>query len=200
MTGPFTAGVIVLLALGLRNESRALYDQLRKEASLGAGAVLPAEVASWPVHGAGLASGCARSTRADSALTCDSRDCKRRSSTSRWSAGIASGRRSTRRSSRAGAAERDPYLAPDGRILIRSTASVMSAAAVPHVIAETTGSLEVGGRQQRVHDTPAAKATYARRWSHCHVGCFMRRFIQAVTVTRIRMSSDSVPRPMASVP
>ncbi|HET7467988.1 MAG TPA: PrsW family intramembrane metalloprotease [Candidatus Dormibacteraeota bacterium] len=44
MTGPFTAGVIVLLALGLRNESRALHDQLRQEAALGAGAVLPAEV------------------------------------------------------------------------------------------------------------------------------------------------------------
>jgi hypothetical protein len=44
MTGPFTAGVIVLLVLGLRNESRALYEQLRKEAAVGAGAVLPAEV------------------------------------------------------------------------------------------------------------------------------------------------------------
>ena len=44
MTGPFTAGVIVLLVMGLRNESRALYDQLRKEAAVGAGAVLPAEV------------------------------------------------------------------------------------------------------------------------------------------------------------
>ena len=44
MTGPFTAGVIVLLVIGLRNESRALYDQLRKEAAVGAGAVLPAEV------------------------------------------------------------------------------------------------------------------------------------------------------------
>src|SRR5712691_12811824 len=43
---------------------------------------------------------------------------------------------------RAGAAERDPYFAPEGRILIRNTASVMSAAAVPHVIAETTGSLK----------------------------------------------------------
>jgi len=44
MTGPFTAGVIVLLVLGLRNESRALRDQLLKEAAIGAGAVLPAEV------------------------------------------------------------------------------------------------------------------------------------------------------------
>ena len=44
MTGPFTAGVIVLLVMGLRNESRALFDQLRKEAEVGAGAVLPAEV------------------------------------------------------------------------------------------------------------------------------------------------------------
>ena len=44
MTGPFTAGVIALLAMGLRNESRALYAQLRKEAAVGAGAVLSAEV------------------------------------------------------------------------------------------------------------------------------------------------------------
>src|SRR5712691_6483646 len=43
---------------------------------------------------------------------------------------------------RAGAAERDTYLAPAGRVLIRNTASVMSAAAAPHVIAETTGSLK----------------------------------------------------------
>lgn len=44
MTGPFTLGVVVLLLIGLRNESRALYDQLRQEADVGAGAVLPAEV------------------------------------------------------------------------------------------------------------------------------------------------------------
>jgi protease PrsW len=44
MTGPFTLGVILLLVMGLRNESRALYAQLRKEAAVGAGAVLPAEV------------------------------------------------------------------------------------------------------------------------------------------------------------
>src|SRR5205814_5655340 len=45
MTGPFTAGVVVLLVLGLRNESAALADQLRKEAALGGGTVLPQEVA-----------------------------------------------------------------------------------------------------------------------------------------------------------
>ena len=44
MTGPFTLGVIVLLVIGLRNESRALRDQLQQEAAIGAGAVLPAEV------------------------------------------------------------------------------------------------------------------------------------------------------------
>ena len=44
MTGPFTAGVVVLLVLGLRNESAALADQLRKEAALGAGTVLLQEV------------------------------------------------------------------------------------------------------------------------------------------------------------
>ncbi len=44
MTGPFTAGVIVLLVMGLRNESHALRAQLMKEADIGAGAVLPQEV------------------------------------------------------------------------------------------------------------------------------------------------------------
>ncbi len=44
MTGPFTAGVVLLLVMGLRNESRALQEQLRNEAAVGAGAVLPAEV------------------------------------------------------------------------------------------------------------------------------------------------------------
>jgi RsiW-degrading membrane proteinase PrsW (M82 family) len=44
MTGPFTAGVVALLILGLRNESGALSEQLRYEAALGAGAVLPEEV------------------------------------------------------------------------------------------------------------------------------------------------------------
>jgi len=44
MTGPFTAGVVALLVLGLRNESVALSEQLRQEAAMDAGAVLPAEV------------------------------------------------------------------------------------------------------------------------------------------------------------
>ena len=44
MTGPFTAGVVVLLVMGLRNESRALRGQLLQEAALGAGAVVPLEV------------------------------------------------------------------------------------------------------------------------------------------------------------
>ena len=44
MTGPFTAGVVALLLMGLRNESVALLDQLRKEAVAGAGTVLPQEV------------------------------------------------------------------------------------------------------------------------------------------------------------
>ena len=44
MTGPFTAGVVALLALGLRNESVALTEQLRREAEAGAGAVLPEEL------------------------------------------------------------------------------------------------------------------------------------------------------------
>ena len=44
MTGPFTAGVVALLVMGLRNESQALRAQLMQEAALGAGAVLPQEV------------------------------------------------------------------------------------------------------------------------------------------------------------
>jgi len=44
MTGPFTAGVVALLILGLRSESVALADQLRQEARAGSGAVLPEEV------------------------------------------------------------------------------------------------------------------------------------------------------------
>ena len=44
MTGPFAAGVVALLILGLRSESAALAEQLREEATAGAGAVLPAEV------------------------------------------------------------------------------------------------------------------------------------------------------------
>jgi RsiW-degrading membrane proteinase PrsW (M82 family) len=44
MTGPFTAGIIVLLVMGLRNESAALASQLRLEAANGSGTVLPQEV------------------------------------------------------------------------------------------------------------------------------------------------------------
>jgi RsiW-degrading membrane proteinase PrsW (M82 family) len=44
MTGPFTAGVVGLLLVGLHNESAALATQLRLEAATGNGAVLPAEV------------------------------------------------------------------------------------------------------------------------------------------------------------
>ena len=44
MTGPFTAGVVALLVLGLRSESVALAEQLRQEATAGTGAVLPEEV------------------------------------------------------------------------------------------------------------------------------------------------------------
>ena len=44
MTGPFTAGVVGLLVVGMHNESAALATQLRLEAASGNGAVLPAEV------------------------------------------------------------------------------------------------------------------------------------------------------------
>ena len=44
MTGPFTAGVLALLFLGLHIESQALSDQFRKEAASGTGAILPEEV------------------------------------------------------------------------------------------------------------------------------------------------------------
>jgi RsiW-degrading membrane proteinase PrsW (M82 family) len=44
MTGPFTAAVIVLLAIGIRAESRALVEQMQQEAALGTGAILPQEV------------------------------------------------------------------------------------------------------------------------------------------------------------
>ena len=44
MTGPFTAAVVALLLLGLEIESRALVDQMRKEAANGTGAILPEEV------------------------------------------------------------------------------------------------------------------------------------------------------------
>ncbi len=44
MTGPFTAGVLALLFLGLHIESQALADQFRKEAASGTGAILPEEV------------------------------------------------------------------------------------------------------------------------------------------------------------
>ena len=44
MTGPFTAGVVGLLLVGLHNESAALAAQLRMEAATGNGAVLPSEV------------------------------------------------------------------------------------------------------------------------------------------------------------
>ena len=44
MTGPFTAAVVALLFMGLRNESVALAEQLRREATLGAGTVLPDEL------------------------------------------------------------------------------------------------------------------------------------------------------------
>jgi RsiW-degrading membrane proteinase PrsW (M82 family) len=45
MTGPFTVAVVVLLAMGLRNESVALSEQLRAEAAEARGTVLPQEVA-----------------------------------------------------------------------------------------------------------------------------------------------------------
>jgi hypothetical protein len=44
MTGPFTAGVLALLLLGLHIESQALADQFRKEAATGSGAITPEEV------------------------------------------------------------------------------------------------------------------------------------------------------------
>jgi hypothetical protein len=44
MTGPFTAVVIALLALGLSAEGRGLRRQLELEAALPDGAVLPVEV------------------------------------------------------------------------------------------------------------------------------------------------------------
>jgi protease PrsW len=44
MTGPFTAAVLALLLSGIHFEGRALADQLRKEASEGRGAIMPAEV------------------------------------------------------------------------------------------------------------------------------------------------------------
>lgn len=45
MVGPFTAVLLVLLAMGLQIEGTALARQLREEAAAGAGAVLPDEVA-----------------------------------------------------------------------------------------------------------------------------------------------------------
>ena len=44
MSGPFTAAVIALLVLGMRNQSQALLDQFRKEAAEGHGAILAEEV------------------------------------------------------------------------------------------------------------------------------------------------------------
>lgn len=44
MIGPFTAAVVALLVMGLRQEGKALTDQFRKEAAVGAGAILPDEV------------------------------------------------------------------------------------------------------------------------------------------------------------
>jgi hypothetical protein len=44
MTGPFTIAIVVILIMGLRNESAALAAQLRNEAAAGAGVVLPEEV------------------------------------------------------------------------------------------------------------------------------------------------------------
>jgi len=44
MAGPFTAAVIALLLLGIRQEGRGLVDQFRNEAAVGAGAILPDEV------------------------------------------------------------------------------------------------------------------------------------------------------------
>ena len=44
MTGPFTAGLVVLLVFGIRYEGQNLVDQMRKEAATGAGAILPEEV------------------------------------------------------------------------------------------------------------------------------------------------------------
>jgi len=44
MTGPFTAGALALLLLGLHIESQALADQFRKEAATGSGAITPEEV------------------------------------------------------------------------------------------------------------------------------------------------------------
>jgi hypothetical protein len=45
MSGPFTAGVVVLLAMGLHLEGAALTRQLSAEAATGTGAVDPPEVA-----------------------------------------------------------------------------------------------------------------------------------------------------------
>jgi RsiW-degrading membrane proteinase PrsW (M82 family) len=44
MTGPFTAALVALLIFGIRYEAMGLVDQFRKEASTGAGAILPDEV------------------------------------------------------------------------------------------------------------------------------------------------------------
>jgi RsiW-degrading membrane proteinase PrsW (M82 family) len=44
MTGPFTAGVIALLLLGLHIEAQNLADQFRKEAATGRGAITPEDV------------------------------------------------------------------------------------------------------------------------------------------------------------
>ena len=44
MTGPFTALVIALLLSGLRYEGQALAQQMQKEADVGAGAIVPAEI------------------------------------------------------------------------------------------------------------------------------------------------------------
>lgn len=44
MNGPFTAGLIALLVVGIRYEGRNLVDQMTKEAASGTGAILPEEV------------------------------------------------------------------------------------------------------------------------------------------------------------
>jgi len=71
--------------------------------------------------------------------------------------------------------------------------------AAAHVIAETIGSLKsvpLSTAWRKIN----ANATYERRCSHCHRPLFRRRLRNAVTVTRISRSTDSAPRPIASVP
>src|SRR5207302_9006453 len=57
----------------------------------------------------------------------------------------------------------------------RASPRVNSAAAVPHVIADTTGSLKSVPLSTACRNA-SANARYARRWTHSHSSLLIRRF------------------------